>query len=104
VRLGALKPSPRKPEELVGTAEVLDAKGKPDQKIAAGFQLTGDVATLSFSTRLPPGMVQFDGWYEWYRILRTTENGFFGTWFTESGPTVPLEGYFCAMRAEQSSH
>jgi hypothetical protein len=40
-----------------------------------------------------------DGWIEWYKILRTDGRGFFGTWFTESGPTIPWKGYFCASGA-----
>jgi hypothetical protein len=100
IMLGPLRPSAHKPAESVGSAEVLDANGKPDEKIAVGFKLTGDVATLDFGPRLPAGIVQLDGWYEQYRILRTSANGFFGTWYTENGPTVPLQGYFCAARLD----
>jgi hypothetical protein len=98
IRLGKLKPSARRPAELVGSAALLDAKGKPDEKVAVRFELTGDVATFNLGKRLPPGVFQLDGWREDHRILRITGNGFFGTWDKVAGPTVPLKGYFCATR------
>jgi hypothetical protein len=100
IRVGALKLSASKPEQLVGTAVLLDAKGNPDEKIAVSFALSGDVETFHIGKRLPPGMVQLDGWGEDYRILRVTGNGFFGTWDMVLGPTLPLKGYFCASRIE----
>ena len=62
------------------------------------FRLIGGVATFHLGKRLPPGVLQLDGWGEDLRILRTSGNSFFGTWDTYNGPTVPLKGYFCASR------
>jgi hypothetical protein len=93
VRLEALKPSPSRPSELVARASVIDASGEPDEKIAATLELAGDTATITFTERI----LKLDGWIEWYKILRTADRGFFGTWFTESGPTIPWKGYFCAQ-------
>jgi hypothetical protein len=95
VRLEALKPSPSRPSELVSRASVIGATGEPDEKIAATLKLAGDTATITFTERV----LKLDGWIEWYKILRTDGRGFFGTWFTESGPTIPWKGYFCASTA-----
>jgi hypothetical protein len=100
VRLGTLRPSARNPEELAGSAALLDAKGSPDAKVAVSFEVIGDAATFDLDERHPPGVVQLDGWQEGHRILRVTGNSFFGTWYTVNGPTVPLKGYFCASRIE----
>jgi hypothetical protein len=99
VRLGALKPSPNNPSELVAVASVIDPTGEPIEKIAATVELVGDAATITFTERLPRGMMRLDGWIEWYKILRTDGRGFSGTWFTETGPTIPWKGYFCARPA-----
>jgi hypothetical protein len=99
VRLEALKPSPNRPNELVAGASVIDATGAPDEKIAGTFELDEDAATITFTQRMPKGQLMLDGWIEWYKILRTSGRGFFGTWFTESGPTIPWRGYFCASAA-----
>jgi hypothetical protein len=98
IELGALRPAARAPAELVGSAELLDAKGNPDEKVAVNFELDGGVATFHLGKRLPPGTGELDGWGEDHRILRISGNSFFGTWDTYSGPTVPLKGYFCASR------
>jgi hypothetical protein len=74
---------------------VIDATGEPEEKIAGTFKLDEDVATITFTERI----LKLDGWIEWYKILRTDGRGFFGTWFTESGPTIPWKGYFCASAA-----
>jgi hypothetical protein len=99
VRLEALKPSPSRPSELVARASVIDATGEPEEKIAATFKLDEDAATITFTQRMPKGQFMLDGWIEWYKILRTDGRGFFGTWFTETGPTIPRKGYFCAIAA-----
>jgi hypothetical protein len=99
VRLDPSKPSPNKPNELFAGASVIDATGEPEEKIAGTFKLDEDVATITFTQRMPKGQFMFDGWIEWYKILRTDGRGFFGTWFTESGPTIPWKGYFCASGA-----
>jgi hypothetical protein len=99
VRLEALKPSPNRPNELVEGASVIGATGAPDEKIAGTFELDEDAATITFTQRMPKGQLMLDGWIEWYKILRTSGRGFFGTWFTESGPTIPWRGYFCASAA-----
>lgn len=92
----SLKPSANKPNELVGAASVIDAAGEPGGRIAATFKLGEDAATITFTQRMPKGQFILDGWYEQYKILRSDGRGFFGTWFTETGPTVPWKGYFCA--------
>ena len=99
VRLEPLKPSRSKPTKLVGNAVVLGATGEPDDKVAVEFSSDQNVATIEFSEHLPEGHVRLDGWYEEYRILRTERDGFVGTWLTESGPTIPWQGYFCARSA-----
>jgi len=75
---------------------VLDSTGEAKEKIEATVEFVRDTATITFMDRLPKGMVQLDGWFEEYKILRTDGHGFFGTWLTEIGPTVPRTGYFCA--------
>ncbi len=99
IRLDALGPSPRKGRGLVARAATLDASDKPEEKIAGTLEANGSSAAITFSRRLPEGMVQLDGWVEQYFILRTNGREFFGTWSTSNGPTVPLEGYFCARPA-----
>jgi hypothetical protein len=94
VKLEPLKPSGRRPNEFASRATVIDASGEPQQNIVATFELGSDGAVITFSER----MIQVDGWYEEYKILRTDGRGFFGTWLTETGPTVPRKGYFCAQR------
>ena len=99
VRLEPLKPSRTKPSKLVANAVVLGATGEPDDKIAVEFSSDQNAVTIEFSEHLPDGRVMLDGWYEEYRILRTEPGGFVGTWLTESGPTIPWRGYFCARSA-----
>jgi len=99
VRLDPSTPSPNKPNELVAGASVIDATGEPEEKIAGTFKLDEAIATITFTQQMPKGQFMLDGWIEWYKILRTDGRGFFGTWFTESGPTIPLRGYFCASAA-----
>jgi hypothetical protein len=41
------------------------------------------------------GYITFDGWFEEYKIMKVNGREFFGSWFTQSGPTIPLKGYFC---------
>jgi hypothetical protein len=104
IRLGRLRPSARNPSDLVGSAELLDAKGNPSTTVAVSFERTGDVAAFRFGNRLPPGVAEFDGWGETYRILRIAGDSFFGGWDTVSGPSVPLKGYFCATRIDALAH
>jgi hypothetical protein len=99
VRLDPSKLSPNTPNELVSGASVIDATGEPEEKTAGTFEFDEDAATITFTQRMPKGQLMLDGWIEWYRILRTDGRGFFGTWFTESGPTIPWKGYFCASAA-----
>jgi len=96
IRLEPLKPSAGRPNEFVSRATVIDARGEPQHNIAATFELGSDGAVITFSQRLPENVIQTDGWMEQYKILRTDGRGFFGTWFTVTGPTVPSQGYFCA--------
>jgi hypothetical protein len=95
VRLNALSASRTNPAERAANATVLDATGEPDDKIAATLSFTQNAATITFG----PPRITIDGWYEEYRILRTDARGFVGTWFTETGPTIPWRGYFCARSA-----
>ena len=97
IRIDSLRPSRSNPNELGATITVLGTNGKPNAKVAAGFKYAANAATITFMDHLPPGQMQFDGWYEEYRILRTGPGGFVGTWLTELGPTAPLRGYFCAL-------
>jgi hypothetical protein len=99
VRLDPPKRSPNKPNELIAGASVIDATGEPVDKISATLELDQDTATITFTERLPNGTYKLDGWIEWYKILRTEGRAFSGTWFTETGPTIPLKGYFCARPA-----
>jgi hypothetical protein len=99
VRIDPSAPSPNKANELVAGASVIDATGAPEEKVAGTFELDEDAATITFTQRMPKGQLMLDGWIEWYKILRTDGRRFFGTWFTESGPTIPLRGYFCASAA-----
>jgi hypothetical protein len=94
VRLEPLKPDGRRPNEFASRATVIDATGEPQHNITARFELRSDAAVITFSQRV----IQLDGWHEDYKILRTPGRGFFGTWFTMNGPTVPWKGYFCAQR------
>jgi hypothetical protein len=100
VRLDATKPSPRQRNVKVATADLLDAHDKAQEKVAGKLERAGKVATISFSERLPEGVMQLDGWFEQYTVLRTNGREFFGTWSTSSGPTVPFQGYFCARAVE----
>jgi len=99
VRLDGLKSIPGKPNELVAKASVLGPAGKPDDKITVGFEYAPDTATISFTQKLPEGMVQTDGWLEEHKILRLDDGGFVGSWFTVNGPSIPWRGYFCARLA-----
>jgi hypothetical protein len=97
IRIDSLRPSRSNPDELAATVTVLGISSKPNDKVAAGFKYAANVATITFMDHLPAGQMEFDGWYEEYRILRSGSGGFVGTWLTEMGPTVPLRGYFCAL-------
>jgi hypothetical protein len=99
VRLDASKPSPGQRNIQVATADLLDARGRPDEKVAGRLARAGKAAIIVLSQRLPEGVMQLDGWFEQYTILRTNGREFFGTWSTSSGPTVPFQGYFCARAA-----
>lgn len=96
VRLEPLKASPTRPNEFAARASVFDATGEPQDKIAAKFQLASGAATITFTERLPEGVMQLDGWLEELKILRVDDRGFAGSWFTANGPSVPWRGYFCA--------
>ena len=96
IRLNGLRPSTRKGIEMVGTADMLDATGEPRKKIAGTLELAGSYAVITFTERLPQGVMQFDGWIEQYRVLRANSGEFFGRWLTGSGPGAGLVGYFCA--------
>jgi hypothetical protein len=98
VRLEPVKPVLGKANQWVGKATVINAAGKSQPKIAAALNLAGTTAVISFRDRLPPGVMQLDGWLEEYEILRISGSQLYGTWFTVMGPTVPLRGYFCARR------
>jgi hypothetical protein len=95
VRLDSLKASRGNPKELVANADMLNATGEPDRKVAGSFNFAHDATTIAF--RQHPMVL--DGWYEEYQILRTDAQGFVGTWLTENGPTVPWRGYFCVRSA-----
>jgi hypothetical protein len=97
VRLDSRRPIPSHPGDVGPAVTVLGVNGEPNDKVAAGLKYADNAATITFMDHLPPGQLQFDGWYEEYRILRTGAGGFVGTWLTELGPTVPLRGYFCAL-------
>lgn len=96
VRLDPLKSSPGKLDELVANASVLGPTGEPNDKIAVKFELDQDAATITFTDRLPEGLIRTDGWLEEHKILRLDDGGFVGSWFTVNGPTIPWRGYFCA--------
>jgi hypothetical protein len=99
VRIDALKPSPRKRGAMVAGVERLDNGGTPEKKIAGALELEGNYAAITFTERLPEGVVQFDGWMEQYRILRTNGREFFGRWETSNGVGAASVGYFCARPA-----
>jgi hypothetical protein len=100
IRLGAFRATERQSGELVGSAELLEANGKPSGRVAVTFKKVGPVASFGLGQRLPPGVAQLDGWHESHRILRITSDSFFGTWDTVAGPTIPRRGYFCASRID----
>jgi hypothetical protein len=99
IRLDALRPSPRKGIEMVATAGMLDETGKPEEKIAGTLEVVSNSAAITFTQRLPEGVMQFDGWIEQYRLLGVKGREFFGRWETSNGPMAPLVGYFCARSA-----
>lgn len=47
------------------------------------------------SANLPEGILEFDGPYEEFTILRVNGRQFFGRWHYQTGPTYPSKGYFC---------
>lgn len=100
IRLDPLRPSPRKANGMVATANMLGAGDKPEGKIAGALEAVGSSAVITFTTRLPKGMIEFDGWIEQYSVLRTNGREFFGTWLTSNGPSAGLRGYFCARPTE----
>lgn len=99
ILLGALRPSPGKGIEMVATADMLDKTGKPEKKIAGTLEAVSNSAVITFTERLPEGVMQFDGWMEQYRLLGAKGRQFFGAWSTSNGPMAPLVGYFCARSA-----
>jgi len=99
IRLGALGPSPRRANTMVATAAMLDARDNPEKKIAGTLETAGSYATITFTDRLPEGVMQFDGWIDEYSVLRTNGREFFGTWLTGNGPGAGMRGYFCARSA-----
>lgn len=99
IRLEPLKSSPDRPNKFASNATVLDATGKPNDKVDATLEFAGNGATITFMQRMPKGQMILDGWYEQYQILQKDGRGFVGTWLTETGPTIPWRGYFCARRA-----
>jgi hypothetical protein len=97
IRIEPLRPSRSNSDGMGATVAVLGANGEPNDKVAAEFRYAANAATITFMDHLPPGRIQFDGWFEQYQVLGTGRGGFVGTWLTELGPTVPLRGYFCAL-------
>lgn len=76
-------------QALDSTGKVINNRGELERGPGgAGFVFVG-------SPDLPEGMVEFDGPYEEFKILRVNGRQFFGSWLTESGPTYPIKGYFC---------
>jgi len=96
IRFAALKVSPRKQGTMVASVDRLDRGGKPEAKIAGKLEVEGSYAVITFTERLPEGVMQFDGWMDQYRILSTNGREFFGRWTTSNGPSEPSVGYFCA--------
>ena len=47
------------------------------------------------SADLPEGVIEVDGPFEEFQILRVSGRQFFGKWASGSGPTYPFKGYFC---------
>ena len=100
IRLDALKPSPRKDRGMVATANMLDARDMPVEKVAGALELRGSTAVITFTQRLPEGMMQLDGWIDQFSVLRTNGREFFGTWLEGNGPSAGVRGYFCARPAK----
>lgn len=87
---------PNGQQKLAVAQLINDSTGKPRKPVGelayspygAGFGFFG-------SADLPEGVIEFDGPYEEFKILRVNGRQFFGKWESGSGPTYPFKGYFC---------
>jgi hypothetical protein len=95
---GDTRPPRRLPIGLQKLAKVqaLDSTGKVVNN-RGELARTPDGAAVVFagSPNLPEGVIEFDGPYEEFKILRVNGRQFFGSWLSQSGPTYPFKGYFC---------
>jgi hypothetical protein len=95
---GDKRPPMRLPagQQKLGRVQTLDATGKVINN-RGELERTSSGAGIVFagSPDLPEGVVEFDGPYEEFKILRVNGRQFFGSWRTESGPSYPIKGYFC---------
>jgi hypothetical protein len=89
------KPIRLKNQQKLATVQIIDdSTGNARTGIAGSFEQAGNTATITF-TEYKEGSITFDGWFEQYRIMKVNGREFFGNWLTQSGPTVPIKGYFC---------
>jgi hypothetical protein len=99
IRIDTMKASTRNRAAMVARVDWLDKNGRPNPKIAGTLELAARSSAITFTDRLPEGVMQFDGWMDQYTILRTNGRDFFGRWETSNGPVAPSVGYFCALSA-----
>ena len=89
------KPIRFKNQQVLATVQIIDdSTGNARTGIAGSFELAGSTATITF-TEYKKGYIINDGWFEQYKVMKVNGREFFGSWLTESGPTVPFKGYFC---------
>jgi len=89
------KPVRLKNQQVLASVQVIDdSTGKARTGIAGSLEQKGNTATITFMEH-KEGYITFDGWFEQYKIMKVNGREFFGSWFTQSGPTIPLKGYFC---------
>jgi hypothetical protein len=97
-----MKGDTRKPARLQGgqqklaRVQALDSTGKVvNHRGELGWAPGGAAVVFAGSPDLPEGMLEFDGPYQEFKILKVNGRQFFGSWHAESGPTYPIKGFFC---------
>ena len=78
-----------KVEALDSSNKVISPRGELE------FTPAGSAIIFAGSPNLPEGVIEFDGPYEEFKILRVNGRQFFGSWHFQTGPTYPTKGYFC---------
>jgi hypothetical protein len=92
------KPIRLKGREIPATVQIIDdSTGKPRTGIAGSLERTGNRTTITFMQHRE-GYITVDGWFEQYHIMKVDGREFFGSWSTQSGPTIPWKGFFCGTR------